>query len=228
MTEGSDERTAVAALSQLAPLFAGGQGSLRDLHLLLLTAPTRLTHPVRLAVVGQIKKGKSTLVNALLGRQLAATGPLETTFRINEFRYGDREIAHAHYFDERLGRDRVEEVPIPELYGLTVRDPAREAELRGLTRIVVDLPEPLLLSFDLIDTPGLSSIYVKDSKHPRPARPAAGCRANQGERHRIGQGGSRPLPFQPRPGPWLTPKSSPSSWATREGASSAPAGARRG
>jgi hypothetical protein len=163
MTGDSSEREAAAALSELAPLFADSQGSLRDLHALLLRAPARLDHPVRLAVVGQIKRGKSTLVNALLGRRLAATGPLETTFRINEFRHRDRAAAWAYYRDGTSGAVRVEGVPISELQDMTVRDPTREAELRDLIRLVVDLPEPLLASFDLIDTPGLSSIYVEDS-----------------------------------------------------------------
>ena len=165
MVQNSPARDAGAVLSQLAPLFAGSKGTLGELHTLLLRAPERLHHPVRLAVVGQIKKGKSTLVNALIGRQLAATGVLETTFRINEFRYGDREVARAHYRDERLGVPRIEEVPLDALAGLTVRNPARAAELSGLTRIVIDLPEELLLTFELIDTPGLYSVYGEDSEN---------------------------------------------------------------
>lgn len=152
-----------AVLSQLAPLFADAQGSLRDLQPMLLRAPERLAHPVRLAVVGQIKKGKSTLVNALLGERLAATGPLETTFRINEFVYKKERSAWAHYRDATTGTRRIEKVPLAELATLTVRDSSRQKELRDLTRIVVDLPDELLRSLDLIDTPGLSSIYGEDS-----------------------------------------------------------------
>lgn len=163
MTLDATRREPAALLQDLAPLFADSHGSLRELHTLLQLVEQRLAHPVRLAVVGQIKKGKSTLVNALLGRRLAATGPLETTFRVNEFSYGEREAVRAYFRDEQLGGIRIEEVSFDALAGLTVRDQRREEELRDLTRIVVDLPEPLLRSFELIDTPGLFSVYGADS-----------------------------------------------------------------
>lgn len=40
------------------------------------------------AVVGKVKAGKSTFINALLGDDLAKVGPTETTATINYFRYG--------------------------------------------------------------------------------------------------------------------------------------------
>src|SRR5215471_3289336 len=164
MVHDSPRQDAGTVLSQLAPLI-DARGPLQDLRPTLGTAPARLGHPVRLAVVGQIKKGKSTLVNALIGRRLAATGPLETTFRVNVFTYGDRETAQAIYHDEKLGGMRAEEVPLHALPGLTVRDPGREAELIALKRVVITLPEPLLHSFELFDTPGLYSVYVEDSEN---------------------------------------------------------------
>jgi hypothetical protein len=157
-------RDAGTVLSQLAPCI-DAKGALRDLQGILSRAPERLAHPVRLAVVGQIKRGKSTLVNALIGQRLAATGPLETTFRVNEFKYGDRELVRAFYCEDKTGTIRSEEVPLDALADLTVRDSGREAELARLRRIVVALPEPLLRSFELIDTPGLYSVYVEDSEN---------------------------------------------------------------
>jgi len=143
--------------SRLAP-FIDEKGLLGDLRGTLSRAPERLAGPVRLAVVGQIKRGKSTLVNALIGQRLAATGPLETTFRINVFKYGGERSARA-FFSDRPSAD----VPLESLASLTVRDPGREAELATLKRVVITLPEHLLRSFELIDTPGLYSVYVTDS-----------------------------------------------------------------
>ena len=84
-------------LAGLAPQFLDAHGSLRELHPLLARAPGRLSDPVRLAVVGQIKKGKSTLVNAILGRRLALTRETEATYRVNEFRFGITEGISAYY-----------------------------------------------------------------------------------------------------------------------------------
>jgi hypothetical protein len=159
-----DELDPGAILKRLAPLFADSHGSLRDLHALLLRAPQRLAHPVRLAVVGQVSKGKSTLVNALLGERRAVTGALETTFQINEFRYRTKAAARAHYRSGAAGFERVKEVSLGELAGLTVRGAGHRAGQRDLLRVVVDLPKRLLKSFELIDTPGLYSVYGEDSE----------------------------------------------------------------
>lgn len=44
--------------------------------------------PFTVAIVGQMRVGKSSLLNALVGRDLAVTGVTETTATINWFRYG--------------------------------------------------------------------------------------------------------------------------------------------
>ena len=43
------------------------------------------------AIIGQMRVGKSTLLNALIGRRLAPTGVNETTATVNWFRYGEGE-----------------------------------------------------------------------------------------------------------------------------------------
>ena len=45
--------------------------------------------PFTLAVVGQMRVGKSSLLNALVGAELAVTGVTETTATINWFKHGD-------------------------------------------------------------------------------------------------------------------------------------------
>ena len=72
-----------------AILAAEGGSPLRPIANQLILASERLGQPMRLAVVGQIKRGKSTLVNALLGEDIAATGQLELTFTVSEFRHDE-------------------------------------------------------------------------------------------------------------------------------------------
>ena len=55
-----------------------------------------------LAIVGQMRVGKSTLLNALIGRDLAPTGVTETTATINWFRFGQGDLCskfRAHWTD---------------------------------------------------------------------------------------------------------------------------------
>src|SRR6266567_3882791 len=55
---------------------------------------TEVPQPCVVAVVGRVKAGKSTFINALLGEDLAKVGPTETTATINYFRNG---IPHPDY-----------------------------------------------------------------------------------------------------------------------------------
>src|SRR3954454_8947095 len=48
----------------------------------------RLAEPLRVAIAGRLKAGKSTLVNALIGRRVAPTAVGECTRVVTRFRYG--------------------------------------------------------------------------------------------------------------------------------------------
>src|ERR1700731_4064962 len=48
----------------------------------------QVDQPCVVAVVGRVKAGKSTFINALLGEDLAKVGASETTATINYFRHG--------------------------------------------------------------------------------------------------------------------------------------------
>ena len=60
-----------------------------------------LQEPMRVAIVGKIKAGKSTFMNALLEEKVVATGSVETTFNINWLRYGMQRELRVHYKDGR-------------------------------------------------------------------------------------------------------------------------------
>src|SRR2546430_7259411 len=47
-----------------------------------------LSEPLRVAIAGRLKAGKSTLVNALIGRRVAPTEVGECTRIVTQFRYG--------------------------------------------------------------------------------------------------------------------------------------------
>jgi 50S ribosomal subunit-associated GTPase HflX len=64
--------------------------ALSDLHATLVQAQRRLHQPMRVAIVGLIKAGKSTLMNGLLGEEVAATGTVEATFNVTELRYAEQ------------------------------------------------------------------------------------------------------------------------------------------
>ena len=144
-----------------AILAAEGGSPLRPIANQLILASERLGQPMRLAVVGQIKRGKSTLVNALLGEDIAATGQLELTFTVSEFRHDEYQAIFVRY------KDGTSEGPLPRAFlaGLTVRDPAMIDQLRKIRKVEFAMPNDLLRTFRLIDTPGLGSVHMVDAQN---------------------------------------------------------------
>ncbi len=125
-----------------------------------------LDAPIRVAIAGRIKAGKSTLTNALLGEELVATGSLELTFNVNWLRYGNPTALTVHFKDGQLPN----QYSLAELEALTRRQEAGQASdtsgfLKNIKHIEVVHPNPALRIYDLIDTPGLDSTYQADSRN---------------------------------------------------------------
>ncbi|MGW5735237.1 MULTISPECIES: dynamin family protein [Streptomyces] len=135
------------------------EGGASELGATLDTAAGRLGEPMRLAVAGQLKRGKSTLVNALLGEEIVAVGQLETTFNVTEFHHARQPRLTVHYKGDRPPRD----VSPQELARLTVRDAESLDTLRGIRKLEAGQPNELLRSFRLVDTPGLASVHRTDA-----------------------------------------------------------------
>ena len=111
----------------------------------------RLAEPIRIALAGTLKAGKSTLVNALVGEDIAPTDATEATRIVTWFRRGPTPKVTANHRGGRRSN-----VPITRGGGLTF-------DLRGLNPAdVVDLdvewPAAELADTTIIDTPGTSSL----------------------------------------------------------------------
>jgi GTP-binding protein EngB required for normal cell division len=109
------------------------------------------------AVLGQFKRGKSSLVNALLGDDALPTGRLPLTGVTTTVSHGERG-AVVHYLD---GRED----------GADLRDLARfvteesnPGNRLGVARVDVNLPHALLRDMVLIDTPGIGSTLVHNTQ----------------------------------------------------------------
>ncbi|HXR23468.1 MAG TPA: dynamin family protein [Acidimicrobiales bacterium] len=111
----------------------------------------RLGEPVRVAVVGRVKAGKSTVVNALLGQAVAPTDVSECTKLVNWFRYGQPQRVVVDL--EGGGSREVQLTPAGRL--------PSELGTSGTPAIAVNayLANDTLRSMTLIDTPGLGSVH---------------------------------------------------------------------
>ncbi|WP_433222987.1 dynamin family protein [Dactylosporangium sp. CS-047395] len=123
----------------------------------------RLGERLRVALVGRISSGKSTLANALLRAPLAPTGALELTFNVSRFRHAEQPSLTVHFTDGA----EPERHDLGHLDRLAARARARDADLRRfllrIDHLEVGLPNPGLTDYDLVDTPGLDSSLQDDS-----------------------------------------------------------------
>jgi hypothetical protein len=111
----------------------------------------RLDEPLRVAVAGRVKAGKSTLLNALVGERLAATDAGECTKIVTWYRHGIGYRVSADLRPE--GRT---DLAFKREDGELLIDLGAHG-IDGIERIEVGWPSAKLESMTLIDTPGLGS-----------------------------------------------------------------------
>lgn len=108
----------------------------------------------RLLVVGEFNRGKTTLINALLGEELLPSGVVPLTSIVTILSYGEQPVARV------LFRDGLSvEVP-PEQLGDYVTERGNPLNAKEVEEVEVLYPSPWLKrGVQVIDTPGIGSIY---------------------------------------------------------------------
>jgi hypothetical protein len=107
------------------------------------------------ACLGQFKRGKSTLINALVGTPILPVGFIPVTAVPTVIRFGEREKARVR------GRDSSwREIAVPDL-GEYVSEEHNPENAKGIAGVEVFVPSPMLASgMCLVDTPGLGSVFT--------------------------------------------------------------------
>ena len=150
-----DYKTFQEMISQIAaelPAILGSHATVADLaprvERLLNIAET----PFTIAIIGQMRSGKSSLLNSLVGADLAITGVNETTATINWFKHGNK---------EQEGRFRVEWRDRPgEFFPLSemVNWVGDSEKARATRHIEFFRDIPFLRQANIVDTPGSRSV----------------------------------------------------------------------
>ena len=112
----------------------------------------RLAEPLRVAVAGMVKAGKSTLLNAIIGEEIAPTDTGECTRIVTWYRYGHSPRITLYPV---TGEPRT--LPIRRVGGRLVFA-LGSAQSGDVERLVVEWPSESLREVTLIDTPGIASL----------------------------------------------------------------------
>jgi len=132
-----------------------------------------------LVVLGEFKRGKSTLINALLGRSVLPTAVIPLTSVVTAIGAGDHDRLVVRYVD---GRE--EDRPLSEIsdYVTEGRNPGNRL---GVELARVELDHDLLAAgLELVDTPGIGSIHSHNTAVAREFLPrvdAAICVLDAGQ-----------------------------------------------
>ncbi len=108
----------------------------------------------QLVVLGQFKRGKTTLINALLGKNVLPTAIVPLTSIITILKYGEKVNLTVVFLDGRK-----EEITFSKLsdYITEVKNPKN---VKHVEQVIIDYPSSYLKNgIQIIDTPGVGSVY---------------------------------------------------------------------
>lgn len=138
-------------------------GILPALHEALERSVKKLREPMQLAIIGKISSSKSTLVNAVLGKDgVMATGQMEVTYNVGWLKYGlpESDII-IHHKDGSPDSHRKPE----EFLRWTIESDGRNELLNNVSYIETFDDAEILREINIIDTPGLDAIRGQDSQN---------------------------------------------------------------
>ena len=116
------------------------------------------TDVFRIAVVGEFKRGKSTLINALLGQEILPADVLPCSATLNRVTYGLRPSVELVFRPDGSGKRRTETIA-PEALAEYVTKLTPDSEVRAAAIEEAIVYHPLRFcrdKADIIDTPGLN------------------------------------------------------------------------
>jgi GTPase Era involved in 16S rRNA processing len=115
----------------------------------------------QLAVLGQFKRGKSTLLNALLGEDILPNSVIPLTAIPTFIRHGQDRVVHVHF--QEAGREETISCGSPEEMNRVlleyVSEEANPKNKKGVASVSITHPSRILRDVVLIDTPGIGSTH---------------------------------------------------------------------
>ncbi len=169
-----NRQQAAQVLSQIATAMdraettekSGRLGLTRHIRTLKSTAEQLQQGKYRIVVLGEMKRGKSTLINALVGEALLPSDVTPCTALLSLLRYGPEQRATLHYND-----GKPPQIVDFDTFRVNYTIAANEARklaantFSDISHVVIECPVPLLESgLEIVDTPGLNDTEARNQQ----------------------------------------------------------------
>jgi ribosome biogenesis GTPase A len=154
------QRLSMEAALQTLLRIEDSYASNRGLHEKLLSLEQKLvSNQLHLAVLGQMKRGKSSFINALLGAEILPTGVLPVTSVITKIKYGPAPDAAVIYTTGL--REEVD----PGTLADYITESGNPGNKKQVASVEIAYPSPFLEpGIILIDTPGIGSTKAHNTR----------------------------------------------------------------
>lgn len=127
---------------------------MKDIENMIDAVTKNQSEKTRIAIMGEVKAGKSTFINACLGKKIAYTDILEATAIISEIVYSEHEYARVLDLEGNIAY----EFSFEELLDWTEERIDGEEGFGQFRMIQIGVNSDFLKDMILVDTPGLLSI----------------------------------------------------------------------
>ena len=145
---------------------SGQLGLPRHIRTLKSTAEQLQQGKYRIVVLGEMKRGKSTLINALVGEALLPSNVNPCTALLSVLRHGLEPRVTVHYNDDKSPKV-IDFDTFRADYTIPV-DEARQLETNvfpDISHVVIESPAALLASgLEIVDTPGLNDTETRNQQ----------------------------------------------------------------
>ncbi|MGB3259398.1 dynamin family protein, partial [Paenisporosarcina sp.] len=134
------------------PGFEGFLGNLNKHRHDLQILSDKCESPLKMVIMGEVKAGKSTLLNALAGEDVSPTNVSEATASIIEVNYSPERKGEIVKIDKKI------EGNIEEIYDILNRHKGDFEFFQDVESVKLQFPIANLRKLHLIDTPGLGTV----------------------------------------------------------------------
>lgn len=141
-------------------LFESERNILNDIDKIMKVNKENLQNKLKVVILGEVKAGKSTLINSLIGKKVSYTNVLEATASILEIKYSKEEKVLIYKVDGNC----IKLKSLGELNKLIDANKENQEFFAKINKIVISTNIDKLKDLILVDTPGLNTVTSENEE----------------------------------------------------------------